>query len=82
MPVVRFSIAPPGKTAFTHTPGAIDEFAVSPDGRSVAFLRTTSAHTRHLCVTSLVEGAHTRRLTDDAVNPGPPAWTGSATVND
>src|SRR5207245_1342406 len=53
--------------------------AVSPDGRALAFLRTSGFATRDIWVISVSNGAPSgaqpKRLTNDGVDAGPPVWT-------
>jgi Tol biopolymer transport system component/DNA-binding winged helix-turn-helix (wHTH) protein len=61
--------SPPGETSNDLHP------AVSPDGRTVAFLRTTGFSVRDIWTLPLSDGAQPRRLTTDGVDAGPPVWT-------
>lgn len=49
--------------------------AVSPDGRTVAFLRTTGFLIRDIWTMPVSDGAQPRRLTTDGADAGPPVWT-------
>jgi Tol biopolymer transport system component/DNA-binding winged helix-turn-helix (wHTH) protein len=76
--IMRINVETGEKQPITAPPRGISDDmhpAVSPDGRAVAFVRTTGSGTRDVWVMSLVAGAHARRLTNDGVDAGPPVWT-------
>jgi serine/threonine-protein kinase len=51
--VLRFTLGPPDGAAFGHTFGLVSAFAVSPDGRRVAFVAHSAAGKDQLWVRSL-----------------------------
>jgi Tol biopolymer transport system component len=80
--IIRINIETGEQEALTAPPPEIAgdlNPAVSPDGRAVAFLRTSGLATSDIYVMFLSVEAHSqtkpRRLTSDGVNgAGPPAW--------
>src|SRR5215471_3909044 len=53
LPVLRLTLAPPDGAAFGHTFGLVSAFAVSPDGRRVAFVAYSAGGKDQLWVRSL-----------------------------
>jgi Tol biopolymer transport system component len=67
-PSVRFSLVPPEGESFAS--GFDTPFAISPDGRLVAYVSTTAAGSRNLWIRSLEnEQAHRVSGTEGASSP-------------
>jgi serine/threonine protein kinase len=70
-PSVRFSLVPPGGESFAS--GFDTPFAISPDGRSVAYVSTTGAGTRNLWLHSLEDEQEHRISGSEGANS--PFWS-------
>lgn len=80
--IIRIDVETGNQSAITAPPHGIEgdlDPAVSPDGRTLAFLRTTGYATRDLYLVSLSDTvpsrAKARRVTNDRADAGAPAWT-------
>jgi len=79
--IIRINIETGEKQPITAPPHGAAELdpAVSPDGRSLAFLRTSGYAMRDIWIVSLSAGVPAKaapwRLTNDAVDARSPAWT-------